>query len=128
MTSILIIDDDPQTRTMLRKMLERKGYEIVEAREGREGLRLYNATPAIDVVITDILMPEQEGLETIRALRRTSPEVKIIAISGGGRTGTLDFLPVAAKLGAQCTLHKPIAWQTLLQAVRALVPDAMEVL
>lgn len=120
MSRILIIDDDSQMRTVLRQMIELAGYEVVEACDGREGLRCYHATP-VDLIITDILMPEQEGLETIQALRRISPEVKIIAISGGGRMGQLDVLPIAAAFGAQCTLRKPLRRQILLDAVCQLL-------
>lgn len=119
MKRILVIDDDSQTRQMLRQALERAGYSVVEARDGAEGLQYYQENPA-DLVITDILMPEKEGLETIRELREKFPSVKIIAISGGGRTGKLDFLPVAKKLGALRTLYKPFPLQELLDAVRDL--------
>ncbi len=125
MTRILLIDDDAQARDMLRQMLERAGYDVVEAHNGRVGLQHYQAS-AIDLIITDILMPEQDGLETIQELRRLAPEAKIIAISGGGQTGLLDLLPVAEKLGAQCTLRKPLRRQELLEAVRQLLqrPEA----
>jgi CheY-like chemotaxis protein len=124
MTRILLIDDDAPARDMLRQMLERAGYDVVEASNGREGLQRYQAT-AIDLIITDILMPEQDGLETIQELRRLTPEAKIIAISGGGQTGLLDLLPVAEKLGAQRILRKPLRRQEILDAVRQLLqhPD-----
>ena len=120
MTRILLIDDDVQVREMLRQMLERAGYEVVDASSGREGLEHYQAA-AIDLIITDILMPDQDGLETIRELRRLAPAAKIIAISGGGQSGLLDLLPIAEKLGAQCTLRKPLRRLELLEAVRQLV-------
>src|SRR5713101_6862693 len=125
MTRILLIDDDALARDMLRQMLERAGYDVVDAASGREGLQQYQAS-AIDLIITDILMPDQDGLETIQELRRLAPEAKIIAISGGGQTGLLDLLPVAEKLGAQCTLRKPLRRQELLEAVRQLLqrPEA----
>ena len=121
MIRILLIDDDALARDMLRQMLERAGYDVVEAASGREGLQQYQAT-AIDLIITDILMPDQDGLETILELRRLAPEAKIIAISGGGQSGLLDLLPVAAKLGAQWTLWKPLRRLELLAAIRQLVP------
>lgn len=120
MARILIIDDDAQTRIVLQEMLVREGYEVVEASDGHEGLHCYQAAPS-DVIILDILMPEQEGLETIRALRRLDPAVKIIAMSGGGQIGSMDFLRVAAALGAQRTLRKPFPQQEMLDAVRALI-------
>jgi CheY-like chemotaxis protein len=120
MARILLIDDDAELRLMLREMLEQAGYDVVEASNGREGVACYEAT-SIDLVITDILMPEQEGLETITLLQHINPQVKIIAVSGGGLTGRMDFLYVAAMLGVQRTLRKPISRQTLLEAVRDLI-------
>ncbi len=122
MTRILLIDDDALARDMLRQMLERAGYDVVEAASGRDGLQQYQAT-AIDLIITDILMPDQDGLEIILELRRLAPEAKIIAITGGGQSGLLDLLPVAAKLGAQWTLRKPLQRLELLEAIRQLVPQ-----
>ena len=122
MTRILLIDDDALVRDILRQMLERAGYDVVEAASGRDGLQQYQAT-AIDLIITDILMPDQDGLEIILELRRLAPEAKIIAITGGGQSGLLDLLPVAAKLGAQWTLRKPLQRLELLEAIRQLVPQ-----
>lgn len=116
MTRILLIEDDDQVRNMLRAVLEQEGYNVGEARNGREGVAHCRATPAA-LVITNILMPEQEGLETIRILRQEFPAVKIIAISGGGQRGNLDFLAVARQLGALRTLRKPFAMQELRTAV-----------
>ena len=107
---------------MLRQALERAGYEVVEAGDGNEGLQSFREAPT-DLIITDILMPEKEGLETIIDLRRDFPEVKIIAMSGGGRTGNLNFLEIARRLGAQHTLQKPFGLQEMLQAVRELLQD-----
>ncbi len=113
---ILVIEDDEQTRRMLAEMMRRAGYEVLEAPDGRVGVQLFRAE-TVDLVITDILMPEKDGLETIRDLKRESPDVKIIAISGGGRTGLLDFLPVARQLGAARTFAKPTDRRELLSAV-----------
>ncbi len=110
---ILLIDDDEQLRRMLRHALERSGYAVVEAQNGVEGLRLFKESP-VDLVITDILMPEKEGLETIVELLRACPTVKIIAMTGGGRTGHLDFLAIAGKLGAHHALRKPFSLQELV--------------
>jgi CheY-like chemotaxis protein len=119
---ILIIDDEDQPRRMLQQVLIRMGYEVVEARDGNEGLQLFRTSPT-DLIITDILMPEKEGLETIIDLRREFPAVKIIAISGGGRTGNLNFLEVAKRLGAQRTLQKPFELQEMIAAVRELLQE-----
>jgi len=116
MARILIIDDEEQMRGMLRQMLERAGYEVIDAADGKEGMKLFRREPA-DLIITDLLMPEKEGLETIMELRREFPGTKIIAISGGGREGILDFLPAARKLGACATLAKPFERQEMLDAV-----------
>jgi DNA-binding response OmpR family regulator len=117
---ILIIDDDDQIRRMLCQALEQAGYEAVEARDGQEGLEHFRATP-IDLIITDILMPGKEGLETIMELRRAVPGIKIIAISGGGQTGNMTFLEVARYLGAQRALQKPFELRELLNAVREVL-------
>ena len=122
MARILIIDDEDQPRRMLQQVLIRAGYEVIEARDGNQGLQLFRASPT-DLIITDILMPEKEGLETIIDLRREFPAVKIIAISGGGRTGNLNFLEVAKRLGAQRTLQKPFELQEMIAAVRELLQE-----
>ena len=123
MALILIIEDDEQTRTLLRMMMEREGYEVVEAADGKQALELFHERN-FDLVITDILMPVRDGIETIRDLRRDSPEVKIIAISGGGRDGALDFLPVAEQLGADRTFQKPTRRAELVSAVKEILESA----
>lgn len=122
MARMLLIDDDDYARAALRRALERAGHSVIEAADGREGIRCYHETPAA-VVITDILMPGQDGLETIMALQKEFPDVKIIAISGGGETGRMDFLYVAERLGAQYTFHKPFELRELLAAVHELLRD-----
>lgn len=120
MKRILVIDDDERFRSMLVQMLTRAGYEVAGAGNGKEGLRLQQEAPA-GLVITDLIMPEKEGMETIMELRRSFPATRIIAISGGGRTGAQDFLPVAQKLGATRTLAKPFSREELLEAVRGVL-------
>ena len=120
MVRILIIDDDPQILDMLGQVLEREGYDIVKASNGREGIKLYRENP-VDLIITDIIMPEKEGIETIFELRKDFPDLKIIAISGGGRIEPEEYLFVAQKLGVQRTFAKPIARAELLKAVRELL-------
>ncbi len=122
MARILIIDDEDQARNMLHQALERAGYEVVIARDGSEGIELFRSAPT-DLIITDILMPEKEGLEIIMDLRREFPDVKIIAMSGGGHMGNLNFLEVAKRLGAQRTLQKPFGLQEVFQAVQELLQD-----
>ena len=120
MAMILLIEDESQTRKMLRQMLEGDGYEVIEAPEGEIGIELYKEKQA-DLVITDIIMPGKEGMETIRELKRDFPDVKIIAISGGGRIDPADYLHMAKKFGAMRTLKKPFKREDLLAAVRDLL-------
>lgn len=117
---ILVIDDDEQMRVLLRQVMEWAGHEVVEAADGREGTRLQRQHRA-DLVITDLIMPEQEGLETITALRRDYPGLKIIAISGGGRIGPEAYLPAARELGADRVFSKPFDVQELAETVRELL-------
>jgi len=96
MARILIIDDEPQLLDMLGQTFEREGYDIVKASNGKEGIKLYRENP-VDLIITDIIMPEKEGIETIFELRKDFPDLKIIAISGGGRIEPEEYLDIAKK-------------------------------
>ncbi|MBK8128254.1 MAG: response regulator [bacterium] len=117
MIRILVIDDDPNVRQMLCSMLEREGFETETAVNGHQGMAQFRANPA-QLVITDIIMPEQEGIETIRQLKTEFPDVPVIAMSGGGRIGPSDYLSMAKLLGAAYTLSKPFDRTQLLIAVR----------
>ena len=119
-TRILIVDDDVQIRNMLRQMLELEGYEVMDAPDGKEALRLYLENP-IDLIITDIIMPEKEGIEIIMELRRQFPDVKIIAISGGGRLDPAQYLRIAKSAGVQYAFAKPVEREELFKAVRELL-------
>lgn len=116
MTRIVIIDDEEPVRAMLRDVLEEEGYEVAEAGDGWCGLQLLTTAPA-DLVITDVLMPDKEGIETIREIREDHPNVPVIAMSGGGAIGNLDFLQLARDFGAADVLQKPIRIDKLLDAV-----------
>lgn len=120
MTRILIIDDDDNVRTSLRMALEDANYEIVEASDGESGLKRFREDPT-DLVITDIIMPEKEGIELISDLRKEFPDVKIIAISGGGRAGNNIYLNTSLTLGAMKTFSKPIDLEEFLGAIEELV-------
>lgn len=124
MASILVIDDDDMVRTMLLRTLTRGGHTAVGARDGAEGIRSFRENP-MDLVITDIFMPNQEGLATIMELRRNFPTSRIIAISGGGARASLDVLPVAEALGASKTLRKPFTPAEVLEAVNEVL-EALE--
>jgi len=117
---ILIIEDEEQMRDMLQQLLEQRGYEVVAAPNGKVGARLFKEEQ-IGLVITDLLMPEMDGIETIMELKRGFPDVKIIAVSGGGRIGPEDYLKMAKSLGAQYTFTKPFSTNELLEAVKDLM-------
>jgi CheY-like chemotaxis protein len=122
MPTILVIDDDPLVLTTMERLLKKNGYEVHLAADGIQGLRAFrNQRP--DLVITDIIMPIKEGLDTIRLLRAWHPDTKIIAISGGGRRSNVDFLEKAAELGASAIISKPFDPIKLLTEVsRCLAP------
>ncbi len=122
MARVLVIDDEEQVRTLIREVLEGAGHEVMEAGNGREAMKLYEANPT-NVVITDLVMPEQDGLEIIRELRRRFPAVKIIAVSGAQQKLNLDLLYVAEKLGALRTLEKPFDIRKLVALVEELLQD-----
>lgn len=110
---VLIIDDEDNLRHILRRMLEQEKHEVVEAPNGRAGLTIFRRQP-FDAVITDIIMPEKEGVETIMEMRALKKDVRIVAMSGGGRGMNLDFLKMAKQLGADATLPKPFRKEELL--------------
>jgi len=118
MARILIIDDDINIRTILGLSLEDAGHEVVLAAEGREGIQKHRATP-VAVIVTDLFMPGQEGVETIRQLRKEFPQVKIIAMSG--EVAANPMLKVASKLGADKILHKPFLVEELLKAIEEVL-------
>jgi len=120
MASIMVVDDEKQTRNMLRQMLERANYEVMEAENGYEAIQTFRKHPA-DLIIMDLIMPRKEGIETIIEMRTEFPYVKIIAMSGGGRVNPAPYLDVAAKLGALRTLPKPIEREVLLENIREVL-------
>lgn len=125
MARILVIDDEAPIRSILRRSLERFGHEVVEAPDGSAGTRLFESS-SFDLVITDLFMPEREGIETILDLRERYPEVKILVVSGGlpSPGQSLDkFSPLgdAEALGADASLEKPFEIKKLLEAVDELL-------
>ncbi|MBV8777668.1 MAG: response regulator [Alphaproteobacteria bacterium] len=115
---ILVIDDDEALRRTIAKILRADGHEVLAAENGKRGMTLFcNEQPQI--VITDIIMPEQEGIETIVAMRRGNPGVRIIAISGGACAGEIDVLKMAQLLGADDVIEKPFRAADLLERIRA---------
>jgi CheY-like chemotaxis protein len=120
MARILLIEDDESVRTLLLLTLAHYGHDVVEARNGREGLDRFRETKP-DLVITDIVMPEKEGFEVLMKIRRKNPALKIIAISGGGLHNAAHYLHTAKLLGAAKVLAKPFSNETLMAAVNELL-------
>jgi CheY-like chemotaxis protein len=120
MAHILLIEDDDGVRVMLRDTLVHYGHEVTEARNGREGLELYFQIKP-DLLITDIVMPEKEGLELLMELRKRHQHAKVIAISGGGQKQRADYLQMARLMGAAQVLAKPFG----NEALRAAVADVL---
>jgi len=119
MARVLVVDDESQMREVLCQALKRRGHSVDQAADGHQALqRLAEYQP--DLVITDLVMPEMEGIETIQALRRKCPAIPIIAISGGGRLEPENYLSMAELIGADRTFAKPFRLEEILTAVREL--------
>jgi len=120
MYSVLIIDDEANVRDVLSRFFIKRGWPVHTAGDGREGLEICRTHP-VDVVITDIVMPEMEGLETIKAIRKELPAIKIIAISGGGRIEPGSYLDLARKLGAHRVFEKPFDLKNMRATIEELL-------
>lgn len=118
MASILLIDDDDDVRPTIAAMLARGAHEVRQAENGVEGLDMYRFKPA-DLVLTDLVMPEKEGLATIMELRKINPAVKIVAMSGGFAYDPKLYLHMATRFGADRVLRKPFSPQELLDTIKA---------
>jgi len=116
MATVLVADDEDLVRGTIRIILEKAGHTVLLARDGRMAVEMARKQPP-QLVICDIIMPEQEGIQTILELRRMLPDVKIVAISGGGRTHNFDYLTMAERIGVAKTLRKPFSRAALLDAV-----------
>jgi CheY-like chemotaxis protein len=125
MAHILLIDDEELVRLTLREMLRGAGHSVAEAGDGRAAIALFEATPP-DLVITDILMPEQEGLQTIAHMRSLRPRIKIIAMSGGGGPRSHDLFRYATMLGARRALSKPFKKKEFLDAIEKVLAESDE--
>jgi len=120
MPNILLVDDDSLVRDSLAIALEEAGHRVVAAANGDEGLKAL-AAEAFDLIVLDMLMPEREGIETIRDLRKFNKVIPVLAISGGDKTGWSDFLRMASALGANDTLAKPFTASELIRRVERLL-------
>jgi two-component system, chemotaxis family, chemotaxis protein CheY len=123
MSRILLVDDDDMSRSTIHKMLERAGYSVESTQDGNEVIRMYSQDGA-DLVVTDLIMPDKDGLEIIQELRRIDPKVRILAISGGGRVDANEYLAVARKFGAVEVLSKPFSRNDLRLAVETALGTA----
>ena len=124
MARIIVIDDQEPIRRIVRRALEQEGHEVLDASEGEMGMRLLDRHAA-DVVITDIFMPGQDGILTLRQIRKQFPAVKVIVISGGDSSGLLDLRHDAELLGAVKSLQKPFTAAELVQTVREVLSDRL---
>ena len=119
MARILLVDDEPMLRGVVRKMLERSGHEVSDAADGALGIEAYRRL-LTDIVLTDIVMPNKDGIQMIIELKKEFPDVRLIAMSGGARTSERDFLEVAKQYGVRQVLHKPFSRAELESAVVAV--------
>lgn len=122
MAEILIIDDDSDIRRIWATVLEVDGHDVKMAGDGAQGLELFKDNP-VDVVVTDILMPVMDGLETVMAVKKTRPETKVIVVSGGGMQWPLTYLETAMRLGADLCFDKPLSIKDLRSAVTGVCGD-----
>jgi two-component system, chemotaxis family, chemotaxis protein CheY len=119
--TVLVVDDHASVRETLCKLLENTGYNVLRARNGKEAMLVAREAENIDVLITDLLMPDVDGLELMKMIRRTRPDIKILVISGGGHISAPLCLTFARQLGADIARAKPVKKETLLRDVSALV-------
>lgn len=118
MPRILVIDDESLIRSTVVTILTREGFSVEEASDGEAGIAMFHTNPP-DLVITDIFMPNKDGIEIVMELKRSYPRTKIIAMTGGGQTRMMEIASAAKLLGADHILHKPFESESLLEAVNA---------
>lgn len=125
MAKILVVDDEPTLRTMLTHMLEKDDHEVLVANDGAQGIDLYRENRP-DLVISDLVMPNKNGIDMILELKKEYPDLRLIAISGGGGiTGSFDYLPTAKLVGANIILKKPFGLQELRESLDSVLGDAI---
>jgi CheY-like chemotaxis protein len=120
MAGVMIVEDDAALRELLRDSFEKRKYTVITAADGREAIARFRPS-VVDLVITDLLMPEEDGLMVIMKIREIKPSAKLIAISGGGKAGPGSYLQMASKLGADHILPKPFLPSELIQKVKELL-------
>jgi DNA-binding response OmpR family regulator len=114
--TILVVDDDGLVRHSVRLLLEQQGYRVLVAEDGNAALRAIDEH-GVDLVLLDVIMPEKEGIETLREIKRLHPHVRVVVMSGGGRRVHLDLLTIASKLGADGTFRKPDGFAEIVSLV-----------
>ena len=119
MAKVLLVEDDELVRYALTELLEEAGHQVFVRENGRKLIEFIESNP-VDIVITDIVMPEVDGIEVITIMRKTFPELPVIAFSGGGRISGDDYLQMAEVIGAKRTIAKPVKPEVLLDAVAEL--------
>lgn len=122
MAGILLVEDDHDLRTMLKSSLQKSGNLIIEASNGKEALQKFKSL-LVDLVITDLVMPEQDGIGLIMELKKLKPEIKIIAISGGGKAGPANYLSIAETLGADAVFAKPFSLNSFQEKVEEILNE-----
>jgi CheY-like chemotaxis protein len=120
MAQVLVVDDEDQVRKLIRLVLEQEGHTVVEASNGKRAIQ-HILEAEINLVISDVVMPDMDGLELIREIRRTHSRIKILAISGAGKEGPGLYLNIAERFGADAILMKPFAPDQLIEKVSALL-------
>jgi len=123
MAQVIVIDDDIDMRNLMVRILETQGYVILQAENGRQGLKLIRENPELDLVITDLVMPDLEGIELIRELHAYKKDLPILAISGGVHARTATFLEIAGLLGAKAVLEKPFDLKQFVVTVATLIAE-----
>ena len=120
MARILVVDDEAELRTLLRKILSRRGHEVIEAENGAMAISMIDQGEELDMLITDIFMPDTDGIEVLRHLRTGFPGLKIVVMSGGGNRVSRGYLPAAIALGADHTIEKPFDAATVGEEIESL--------
>lgn len=121
MAKILVIDDEKVVRMAITYKLKKEGHEVIEAEDGEDGIEKYRKDPA-DLIITDIIMPNKEGFETIKDLNQEFPDAKIVAMSGGGATSSKNYLDIAKKFNVVDVFEKSFEWEEMIKIVRKIFP------
>jgi len=121
MAKILVIEDEKVVRMAIKHRLNKEGHEVIEAEDGEEGITKYRENP-VDLIITDIIMPNKEGFETIKDFNDEFPDAKIVAMSGGGKISSKSYLEIAKKFNVVDVFEKSFEWNEMLRIVRKLFP------